>query len=72
MRVGTPETKVSEFASCAGLPVPAAPFAQRSYKITEPSPCAKGGRVLQQCVPGRARNYAEPITRKPADNLAFL
>lgn len=42
MRDGTPETIVSEFASQAGLPVPALPFAQRSRTITEASPHAKG------------------------------
>lgn len=42
MRDGTPETVVSEFASQAGLPVPALPFAQRSSTITELSLRAKG------------------------------
>jgi hypothetical protein len=42
MRGSTPETIVSEFASQAGLPVPALPFAQRAYRITETSPRAKG------------------------------
>lgn len=36
------KTEFSEFASLAGLPVPALPFAQRLNRIAEGSPPAKG------------------------------
>jgi hypothetical protein len=41
MRDGTPETEGSEFASLAGLPVPAPPFAQRNRFVAQADEAAK-------------------------------
>ena len=45
------KTVFSEFASCAGLPVPAPPFAQRGATIPDANPRAKFLRELWKSVP---------------------
>lgn len=56
MRVGTPETEVSELVSRAGLPVPAPPFAQRAASVPDRILSAKS---LQKLAPtGRGRGNA--------------
>lgn len=60
------KTVFSEFTSCAGLPVPALPFAQRGATIPDANPRAKFLRELWKKRDARLQLAGEDAQKVPA------